>query len=180
MLVTPLEIAFGFSNFSAVRKGGPLNGGKDDLDTVRTPYVGSAVFASSRIGGLVPERRWGTSGMTRVIPFHWSQADPDFEPPLLHPSKAFDHPRDVVKDPDLTTCEKRAILSSWASDACAVESAPALRHPPGAKRPVTFDEVVDALQSLDDDPPPRPGGTSMRLRSGHSGPDQGHHGGSQI
>ena len=117
--------------------------------------------------------------MTRLVPFHWPQVEPDFEP-LLHPSWAFDHPRDVVKDPDLTTYEKRAILSSWASDACAVESAPALRQPPGAKRPVTFDEVVDALQSLDDDPPPRPGGTSMRLRSGQSGPDQGHHDEAQI
>ena len=57
--------------------------------------------------------------MTRLVPFHWPQVEPDFEP-LLHPSWAFDHPRDVVKDPDLTTYEKRAILSSWASDACAV------------------------------------------------------------
>ena len=87
---------------------------------------------------------------------------------LLHPAQAFDHPFEVVNDPDLT------------SDACAVGIAPALRQPPGAKRPVTFDEVVDALQSLDDDPPPRPGGTSMRLRSGQSGPDQRHHGGAQI
>ena len=114
--------------------------------------------------------------MTRVVPFHRPQADPDFEPLLLHPSRALDQPRDVVKDPDLTTYQKQAILSSWASDACAVESAPGLRHPPGAKRSVTFDEVVDAHQSLDDDPPPRPGGTSMRLRSGQSGPDQEHNG----
>ena len=33
----------------------------------------------------------------------------------LHPSKAFATPLDVVKDPDLATNEKRAILSSWAS-----------------------------------------------------------------
>ncbi len=46
--------------------------------------------------------------------------DPDFTS-LLHPAAAFDHPRDVVNDPDLTVYEKRAILSSWASDACAVE-----------------------------------------------------------
>ena len=31
---------------------------------------------------------------------------------LLHPASAFDHPRDVVNDPDLTRHEKRAILSS--------------------------------------------------------------------
>jgi hypothetical protein len=82
---------------------------------------------------------------------------------LLNPAAVFGHPRDVLKDPDLTKQEKRAILSAWASDACAVESAPELRHPPGAKAPVTFDDIVDALKSLDDDPPP-PGGATMRLR----------------
>ena len=81
---------------------------------------------------------------------------------LLHPASAFDHPRDVLNDPDLTRAEKRAILSSWASDACAV--APGLRQVPGAKQPVTFDDIIDALRSLDDPTPPRPGGKSMRLR----------------
>ena len=51
---------------------------------------------------------------------------------LLHPAQAFAHPNDVVNDPDLTFSEKRAILASWASDACAVEAAPALRRPPGS------------------------------------------------
>jgi hypothetical protein len=85
---------------------------------------------------------------------------------ILNPSAIFDHPRDVLNDPDLTRQEKRAILSSWASDACAVESMPALRQPPGFKAPVSFDEIVDALRSLDDDDPtpPRPGGVPMRLR----------------
>jgi hypothetical protein len=83
---------------------------------------------------------------------------------VLNPSAVFDHPRDVLNDADLTKQEKRAILSAWASDACAVESAPGLRHPPSAKAPVTFDDILDALKSLDDDPPPRPGGKSMRLR----------------
>ena len=50
---------------------------------------------------------------------------------LLHPANAFTHPSEVVNDPDLTLSEKRAILASWASDACAVEAAPALRRPPG-------------------------------------------------
>jgi hypothetical protein len=67
---------------------------------------------------------------------------------LLHPAAAFDHPADVVRDPDLTLNEKRAILASWASDACAVDSAPALRKTPNG-RTVTFDDVVDALRSLD-------------------------------
>ena len=47
---------------------------------------------------------------------------------LLNPTGAFAHPNDVVRDPDLTLREKRAILSSWASDACAVEPTPALRQ----------------------------------------------------
>src|SRR5271165_2735051 len=46
---------------------------------------------------------------------------------LLNPARAFAHPCDVVNDPDLSLNEKRAILASWASDACAVEAAPALR-----------------------------------------------------
>jgi hypothetical protein len=65
---------------------------------------------------------------------------------LLNPSAVFDHPRDVLNDPDLTRQEKRAILSSWASDVCAVQSAPSPRHPSGAKSPVSFDDIVDALQ----------------------------------
>jgi hypothetical protein len=46
---------------------------------------------------------------------------------LLHPANAFAHPMDVVRDEDLTLNEKRAILASWASDACAIEAAPDLR-----------------------------------------------------
>jgi hypothetical protein len=33
---------------------------------------------------------------------------------LLHPERAFGHPSEVIKDPDLTINEKRAILASWA------------------------------------------------------------------
>lgn len=68
---------------------------------------------------------------------------------LLHPALAFEHPTNVVADPDLTLSEKRAILASWASDACAVEAAPTLRHPPGADRTVQFDDIMDALRLLD-------------------------------
>jgi hypothetical protein len=68
---------------------------------------------------------------------------------LLNPAQAFAHPRDVVDDPDLTLNEKRAILASWASDACAVEAAPALRRPPGAQAPVSVDEILEALRALD-------------------------------
>jgi hypothetical protein len=68
---------------------------------------------------------------------------------LLHPERAFAHPRDVVTDPDLTLSEKRAILASWASDASAVEAAPALRLGPGCSRPVPVDDILDALRALD-------------------------------
>jgi hypothetical protein len=67
---------------------------------------------------------------------------------LLHPAQAFSHPSEVVADPDLTLHEKRAILASWASDACAIESA-ALRCPPSGDGPISFDEVIDALRALD-------------------------------
>jgi hypothetical protein len=68
---------------------------------------------------------------------------------LLHPAEAFAHPNDVVNDPDLTLNEKRAILASWASGACADEAILTLRRGAGAKRPVPFDEVMDALRVLD-------------------------------
>ena len=74
--------------------------------------------------------------------------DPELDD-LLHPAQAFERPRDVVDDPDLTVNEKRAILASWASDACAVEAVPALRRPPGSRRLVTVDEILQALRTLD-------------------------------
>jgi len=69
---------------------------------------------------------------------------------LLHPAQAFSHPSDVVNDPDLTLNEKRAILASWASDACATDSLRGLRRAPVKEgRPVAFDDVMDALRGLD-------------------------------
>jgi hypothetical protein len=85
---------------------------------------------------------------------------------LLHPGTVFAHPRDVVSDPNLTLSEKRAILASWASDASAIASCPALRAPEGLKAPVHIDEILDALQALDGSGPRHPpGGKPMRLRS---------------
>jgi hypothetical protein len=78
-----------------------------------------------------------------------------FEPELgrlLHPTRFFQHPRRVIQGATLTTAEKRAILSSWASDACAVESVPALRQMPGSGIVVRFDDVIDALRELDEKP----------------------------
>jgi hypothetical protein len=104
----------------------------------------------------------------------WSAVtDPDLNA-LLHPASAFDHPRDVVNDPDLTIEEKRAILSSWACDGCSVESQPATRQPPAARHRVGFDDIVDALRSLDSGPPPKWKRVLRRKRSGsNESPDGG-------
>jgi hypothetical protein len=67
---------------------------------------------------------------------------------LLHPARAFAHPMDVVRDPDLTLNEKRAILASWASDACAVEAAPGLRVG-SSGNVVQWDDIMDALKTLE-------------------------------
>jgi hypothetical protein len=69
---------------------------------------------------------------------------------ILYPDRFFRHPHDVVTDATLSIDEKRAILSSWASDACAVESMPALRQVPGSGTVVRFDDVIDALRKLDE------------------------------
>jgi hypothetical protein len=67
---------------------------------------------------------------------------------LLRPADAFSHPQEVVCDPDLSINEKRAILASWASDACSVEAMPSLRKSPAGTM-VTFDDIMDALKELD-------------------------------
>jgi len=67
---------------------------------------------------------------------------------LLHPASAFAHPMDVVRDEDLTLNEKRAILASWASDACAIEAAPDLRVN-RSRSVVRWDDIMDALRTLD-------------------------------
>ncbi len=89
---------------------------------------------------------------------------------LVQPARHFRHPRDVVQDATLTTAEKRAILSSWASDACVIESMPALRQIPASGHVVKFDEVIDALQELDG----KAGDIGMEEpRRRHRGPDRG-------
>jgi hypothetical protein len=84
---------------------------------------------------------------------------------ILYPGSVYDHPRDVVADTTRSIGEKRAILASWASDAAAVASNPALRELPGSKRMVTIDEVLEALSALDGAPKGPPGGKPARLRS---------------
>ena len=68
---------------------------------------------------------------------------------LLRPAVGFSDPFDVLKDPELDPDEKRAILSSWASDACAVEDRPTLRWPLGAPGPIPLTDILEALARLD-------------------------------
>jgi hypothetical protein len=84
---------------------------------------------------------------------------------ILHPASAYDHPRDVLADARLSVAEKRAVLASWASDAAAVSSNPALRELAGVYAKVDIDEVLEALSSLDPDPSGSPGGKPYRLKS---------------
>jgi len=84
---------------------------------------------------------------------------------ILHPGSVYDHPRDVVADASISLQEKRAILASWASDAAAVASNPALRELPGSHRFVTIDEVLEALSALDRGPEDPPGGKPARTKS---------------
>ena len=58
-------------------------------------------------------------------------------------------PFDVLRQDGLTLEDKRAVLASWASDACAVEAAPGLRRIPVTGRLVQIDDIFDALKALD-------------------------------
>lgn len=67
----------------------------------------------------------------------------------LRPAVGFGHPRDVLKDPLLDIDEKRAVLSSWASDASAVQDEPTLRWLLGTPEPVPLADIREALLRLD-------------------------------
>jgi len=61
----------------------------------------------------------------------------------------FSNPQEVLAHPALSTGDKRAILASWASDACAVENLPNWRRLPKTGALVQLDDIIDALQALD-------------------------------
>jgi hypothetical protein len=67
----------------------------------------------------------------------------------LRPAVGFNHPRDVLKDPCLDDAEKRAVLSSWASDASSVREQPSLRWMLGTPEPVLLSEIREAMAKLD-------------------------------
>jgi hypothetical protein len=91
----------------------------------------------------------GRTDFSMIIPSLAPQAEDIVLDRLFSPARHYRHPDDVLRDGTLDRNEKRAILASWASDASAVESMPALRQPPGAEQPVAFDVIMDALRSLD-------------------------------
>ncbi|MCA6122065.1 hypothetical protein J6500_09170 [Bradyrhizobium sp. WSM 1704] len=87
--------------------------------------------------------------------------------PFFHPAAHYSSPAEVLNDKELSTPEKRIILSSWASDMYAVESCPDLREIPGTGNSVRLSDILAALRQLDgggDDDPPRGGGVPMWLR----------------
>ena len=45
----------------------------------------------------------------------------------------------------MTVAEKRSVLASWASDACAIESNPALRAT-ATGNVVNYDDIIDAAR----------------------------------
>src|SRR5687767_5274677 len=99
------------------------------LNSVRVTKHGER----SKVGG---EKM--TIAIGRKVPLHFTTEDPELNR-LLQPASTYGSPAEVVDDPQLSVAEKKAILSSWASDACAVESKSALRQPSGFAEPVAFD-----------------------------------------
>jgi hypothetical protein len=71
---------------------------------------------------------------------------------------------EVVDNCDLTSYEKRAILSSWAADACAASE-------PGRRTTaVSFDDIVDALHLVEPEPE-RPDDGKGSRQYGRDDPD---------
>jgi hypothetical protein len=100
---------------------------------------------------------------------HFETQDPELDR-LLKPGATYRSPEDVVKDTSLSLSEKKAILASWASDACAVDSRPAFRQPAGFPEPVSFDSIMRALQDLDRTPSPRSVDSARRRDGGDRSP----------
>jgi hypothetical protein len=93
-----------------------------------------------------------------------TNANRDILNPVFHPAAHYASPEDVLNDNDLSTPEKRIILSSWASDMFAVESCPALREIPGMGHTITLADILAALRELDGDEEPAPRGGRRMLR----------------
>jgi hypothetical protein len=93
-----------------------------------------------------------------TVDLHSTQDQPASSPALkAHRREEASHgeplpvqdPLEVVAHPVLDTSAKRAILASWASDACAVENLPNWRKLPETGALVPLDDILDALRALD-------------------------------
>jgi len=73
-----------------------------------------------------------------------------FRAPLPTIGPVYQHPDEILADRRLSRSEKRALLAEWASDACAVESAPAFRQFRGVRAHI--DQILGALSALDGPP----------------------------
>ena len=69
--------------------------------------------------------------------------------PSVPPQLIFEHPNEVLLDPDLTPAERRAILASWASDLHAVEGLPQVRQLENGTR-ICLKDALRALRALDE------------------------------
>ena len=83
--------------------------------------------------------------MKEEIQFEVAASDPDTSVP---PELIFQHPNEVLLDPDLTPAEQRRILASWASDLHGVQGLPEVRQLKNGAR-VCLKEVLNALRALD-------------------------------
>ena len=61
----------------------------------------------------------------------------------------FRDPQDILAHLAMDASAKRAVLASWASDACAVENLPNWRRLPETGALVALDDILDALRALD-------------------------------
>lgn len=84
-----------------------------------------------------------------IIPSLAPETSDRFLDRLLNPARFFKHPHDVLKDDMLDVQEKQAILSSWASDVCTIESMPGVCKAISTASPVTFDTIMDAWSELE-------------------------------
>ncbi|WP_339159289.1 hypothetical protein [Methylobacterium bullatum] len=94
----------------------------------------------------------GTSGLMNgpMNPAATQSASFEAWQAVVAPGDVFRHPREVLAHPLLNREEKRTILASWVSDACALENAPGLRCLTGARaEPVTVEALLAALAELD-------------------------------
>ena len=82
---------------------------------------------------------------------------------FLHPAQAFEHPSARCERSRSHAQREAGDPRVLGSDACAVEATPALRRGPNGQH-VSFDDVMDALRSLDEEARAADGGAKYKKR----------------